>query len=243
MPTSAGELLRVSDLSTGYGKVIVLRDIDLTIGAGEIVALLGPNGAGKTTLLRILAGLVRPSAGRLRVGGADAVRDPEAVRAQVGMVAHGSFVYEDLTARENLRFWAVMGGLDASPARLRERLQAVELDAVADERARTFSAGMKRRLGLARVTLGRLPLLLLDEPFSGLDRHGQKWLVEFLLAFKAAGGTVVLTTHSFGGGLSVADRVVILAGGRVLLERAAADLPIDELHRIYDDIVEGAAAS
>jgi heme exporter protein A len=237
------DVIEAAGIRKAYGATLVLDDVSLALPAGQCLALLGPNGAGKTTLLRILAGLVRPGAGRLRVGGADALRDPEAVRAQVGMVAHGSFVYEDLTARENLRFWAVMGGLDASPARLRERLQAVELDAVADERARTFSAGMKRRLGLARVTLGRLPLLLLDEPFSGLDRHGQKWLVEFLLAFKGAGGTVVLTTHSFGGGLSVADRVVILAGGRVLLDRAAADLPIDELHRIYDDIVEGAAAS
>ena len=158
------------------------------------------------------------------------------------MVAHGSFVYEDLTARENLRFWGVMSGLDASPAHLRERLQAVELEAVADERARTFSAGMKRRLGLARVTLGRVPLLLLDEPFTGLDRHGQKWLVEFLLAFKAAGGTVVLTTHSFGGGLAVADRVIILASGRVLLDRPTAGLALDELHRVYDAMVEGAGA-
>jgi ABC-type multidrug transport system ATPase subunit len=101
---------------------------------------------------------------------------------------------------------------------------------------------MKRRLGLARVTLGRLPLLLLDEPFTGLDRHGQKWLVEFVLAFKTAGGTVVLTTHSFGGGLAAADRVVILAGGHIVLDRAAVDLPIDELHRVYDDIVEGGSA-
>jgi len=235
-------VIEAAGLRKSYGATLVLDDVSLALPVGRCLTLLGPNGAGKTTLLRILAGLVRPEAGSLRVGGVDVRRDPDAVRAQVGMVAHGSFVYEDLTARENLRFWAVMAGLDASPARLRERLQAVELEAVADERARTFSAGMKRRLGLARVTLGRLPLLLLDEPFTGLDRHGQKWLVEFLLAFKAAGGTVVLTTHSFGGGLAVADRVVILAGGRVLLDRAAADLPIDELHRVYDAIVEGAAA-
>ena len=235
-------MIEAAGLRKSYGATLVLDDVSLALPPGRCLALLGPNGAGKTTLLRILAGLVRPSAGSLRVGGVDALRDPDAVRGMVGMVAHGSFVYEDLTARENLRFWAVMGGLDASPARLRERLQAVELEAVADERARTFSAGMKRRLGLARVTLGRLPLLLLDEPFTGLDRHGQKWLVEFLLAFKSAGGTVVLTTHSFGSGLAVADRVVILAGGRVLLDRAAADLPIDELHRVYDAIVEGAAA-
>ena len=235
-------MIEAAGLRKSYGATLVLDDVSLALPAGRCLAVLGPNGAGKTTLLRILAGLARPSAGSLRVGGVDALRDPDAVRAQVGMVAHGSFVYEDLTARENLRFWGVMGGLDASPAHLRERLQAVELEAVADERARTFSAGMKRRLGLARVTLGRVPLLLLDEPFTGLDRHGQKWLVEFLLAFKAAGGTVVLTTHSFGGGLAVADHVIILASGRVLLDRPTAGLALDELHRVYDASVEGAGA-
>src|SRR4029453_9261615 len=114
-----------------------------------------------------------------------ALREPGAVRAGIGVVAHGPHVYEDLPALETLRFWAVMAGLDARPARLRERLQAVELDAVADERARTFSAGMKRRLGLARVTLGQPRLLLLDEPFNGVDRRGQKGLGGVPLHFTA----------------------------------------------------------
>jgi heme ABC exporter ATP-binding subunit CcmA len=220
-----------------YGATVVLADISLEVPAGQCLALLGPNGAGKTTLLRLLATLARPSAGSLRIDGTDAVRDPDGVRARIGMVAHGSYVYEDLTALENLRFWAVMAGLDASPKRLRERLQAVELEAVADERARTFSAGMKRRLGLARVTLARPRVLLLDEPFTGLDRQGQKWLSEFLLAFKAGGGAIVLATHGFASALAVADRAVILAGGRVVLDRPAAGLGRDELHRLYDDLV------
>ena len=101
---------------------------------------------------------------------------------------------------------------------------------------------MKRRLGLARVTLGRLPLLLLDEPFTGLDRHGQKWLVEFLLAFKAAGAPWSSPRIASVAGSAVADRVVILAGGRVLLDRAVAELPIDELHRVYDAVVESGRA-
>jgi len=116
-------VIEAAGLRKAYGATLVLDDVSLALPVGRCLALLGPNGAGKTTLLRILAGLVRPGAGRLRVGGVDALQDPDAVRAQVGMVAHGSFVYEDLTARENLRFWAVMGGLDASAARLRERLQ------------------------------------------------------------------------------------------------------------------------
>ena len=231
-------MIAAAGLRKAYGPVLVLDEVTLDVPAGQCLALLGPNGAGKTTLLRILATVVRPSAGSLRLDGIDALRDPEAARARIGMVAHGSYVYEDLTAMENLRFWAAMGGLDTRPERLRERLQAVELDGVAHERARTFSAGMKRRLGLARVTLGRPRVLLLDEPFTGLDRRAQKWLDEFLLAFKAGGGVVVLATHGFTSALAVADRAVILAGGRLVLDRPAAGLGRDELHRLYDDLVE-----
>ncbi|HEU5189580.1 MAG TPA: heme ABC exporter ATP-binding protein CcmA [Methylomirabilota bacterium] len=231
-------MIAATGLRKTFGATLVLEDVILDVPAGQCLAVLGPNGAGKTTLLRILATLARPSAGTLRIDGVDALREPDAVRARIGMVAHGSHVYEDLTALENLRFWAAMGGLDASPARLRERLQAVELDTVADERARTFSAGMKRRLGLARVTLGQPRLLLLDEPFNGLDRRGQKWLGEFLLAFKAGGGTIVLATHGFASALAVADRAAILVGGRIALDRAAAGLEREALHRLYDDLIE-----
>jgi len=231
-------MIAATGLGKTFGATLVLEDVTLDVPAGQCLAVLGPNGAGKTTLLRILATLARPSAGTLRIDGVDAVREPDAVRARIGMVAHGSHVYEDLTALENLRFWAAMGGLDASLARLRERLQAVELDIVADERARTFSAGMKRRLGLARVTLGQPRLLLLDEPFNGLDRRGQKWLGEFLLAFKAGGGTIVLATHGFASALAVADRAAILVGGRIALDRAAAGLEREALHRLYDDLIE-----
>jgi ABC-type multidrug transport system ATPase subunit len=159
------------------------------------------------------------------------------------MVGHGSYVYEDLTALENLRFWATMGGLDASGGRLRWALQQVELEAVAGERARTFSAGMKRRLTLARVLLGRARLLLLDEPLSGLDRRGQKWLGEFLLSFRASGGAVVMATHSFSSGLMICDRLAILAGGRLVLDRPRADLSHEEVRQLYDSLTEGDGAA
>ncbi|OGK89077.1 MAG: heme ABC exporter, ATP-binding protein CcmA [Candidatus Rokubacteria bacterium GWC2_70_16] len=225
-------------LGKSYGKTPVLDGVSLDVPAGSCLVLLGPNGAGKTTLLRIFATLVRPTAGALTVAGVDALRDPERVRAAIGMVAHGSYVYEDLTALENLRFWATMGGQDASEGRLRAALAQVELEAVADERARTFSSGMKRRIGLARVALGRPRLLLLDEPFTGLDRQGRKWLSEFLLAFKSGGGAVVLATHSFEGALGVADRIAILTGGRLALDQPAAELSREGLRRIYDDLTD-----
>jgi ABC-type multidrug transport system ATPase subunit len=176
------------------------------------------------------------------VGRFDALREPERVRPLLSMVAHGSYVYEDLTARENLRFWEIMRGGAAPPARLMAALAQVELDGVADERVRTFSAGMKRRLALARVLLAEARVLLLDEPFTGLDRRGRKWVSEFLQGFKAAGGAAVVATHSFGGGLGVADRVGILTGGRLLVDRPAADLSGAELHRLYESLTDGAEA-
>lgn len=195
--------------------------------------MLGANGAGKTTLLRILATLVRPSAGTARVGGFDCVREAARVRRLVGFLAHGAWVYEDLTALENLRFWAVLNGLSVEAETLRSALAALELDRVAEQRVRTFSMGMKRRLALARLSLRRPQVLLLDEPYAALDPRASKWLDGYLAAFKAGGGAVLLTTHSFGRGLAIADRVAILAAGRVAVEAAAGALSADDLQRLY----------
>ncbi|HET8578598.1 MAG TPA: heme ABC exporter ATP-binding protein CcmA [Methylomirabilota bacterium] len=231
-------MISASHLRKFFGSSVVLEDLSLEVAAGQCVALLGPNGSGKTTLLRILATVLRPNRGRLALGGVDALKRPEVARALVGMVGHGSWVYEDLTALENLRFWIAMRGGDASPARLKAALQQLDLDAVSHERVRTFSAGMKRRLALARAALSGARILLLDEPFTGLDRQGRKWLGEFLFQFKTAGGAVLLATHSFTGGLDVADRITILYGGRFALDRPAAELSWDELHRVYDDLTD-----
>jgi len=235
-------MIRASRLRKSYGRACVLDDVRLDVDRGQCLALLGPNGAGKTTLLRILATLLRPTAGALEVGGVDALADPDRARALIGMVGHGAQVYEQLTAIENLRFWTALRGEDDSRPRLLGALSQVELEHAAGERVRTFSAGMKRRLGLARVVLGRAQVLLLDEPFTELDQAGRKWLGEFLLGFKAGGGTIVVATHSFGSGLAVADRVAILHAGRLVLDRPSADLGWEELRRLYDTLTGGAAA-
>lgn len=233
-------LVAVTRLRKSFGACQVLNEVTFELREGECLALLGANGAGKTTLLKILATLLRPSAGSVRVAGHDAVREVEAVRRSIGLLAHGSHIYEDLTALENLRFWATLVGLDAGAERLRTLLARVELDALADERARTFSAGMKRRLALGRVLLGAPALLLLDEPFDGLDQRGKKWLQEFLLTFKDGGGAVLLATHSFSRGWEIADRVAILAAGRIVVDRPREGLDLDELHRLYALYTEAA---
>ncbi len=226
-------VIRVVGLRKAFGAALVLDELSLDAAAGEAVALLGANGAGKTTLLRILATLWRPTRGEVRVAGFDCVREAERVRERIGFVAHGALVYDDLTAFENLRFWSTLAGLRLAASDLRDALAAVDLDGAVNDRVRGFSAGMKRRLALARIVLSRPRVLLLDEPFAGLDQRGKKWLEEYLQAFRAGGGTILMVTHSFGRGLGVADRIVVLAGGRIALDVPRASLTPDEVGRLY----------
>jgi heme ABC exporter ATP-binding subunit CcmA len=230
---SADPLIRVTGLRKTFGNHRVLDDLDLDVPAGEAVAVLGANGAGKTTLLKILATLVRPTRGTATVAGHDCARDAEGARRVLGLVAHGAHVYEDLTARENLTFWTTLAGLRPPAGALAAALAAVELERAADARVRTFSAGMKRRLALARCVLARPRVLLLDEPFAGLDQRAKKWLEEHLAAFKAGGGAIVMTTHSFGRELGVADRLAILAGGAIALDTPRGTLSADDVQRLY----------
>jgi len=219
----------------------VLDGVDLDVRAGEAVALLGANGAGKTTLLRVVATLLRPNRGVARVAGFDCGREADRVRARVGLLAHGAWVYEDLTALENLKFWTALGGQAATADELRAALAAVDLERLAAERVRTFSLGMRRRLSLARLVLAAPRVLLLDEPYAGLDPRAGKWLDGHLAAVKGAGGAILMTTHSFGRGLGVADRVAILAGGRVAHDAPVAALSADDIRRLYELHAEDAS--
>jgi heme exporter protein A len=230
---SADPLVRASEVRKVFGLMPVLDGVTLEVRAGEAVALLGANGAGKTTLLKILATLLRPTRGTATIAGYDIARAPEAVRPLLGVVAHGAWVYDDLTARENLRFWSTLGSLHSGADELAAALAGVGLERAADARVRTFSAGMKRRLSLARVMLGRPRVLLLDEPFAGLDQRAKKWLEERLETLKADGAALLMVTHSFGRELGVADRLAILAGGRIALDTPRGTLGPDDIQRLY----------
>ena len=230
---TAEALIQIIDVRKVFGAQAVLDGVSLDVRRGEAVALLGGNGAGKTTLLKIVATVMRPTSGRVAVAGHDCVREAEAVRRVVGFAGHGAWVYDDLTAGEKLRFWTTLGGGAASAEEIAAALGAVDLERAAAARVRTFSAGMKRRLSLARLTLSRPAALLLDEPFAGLDQRAKKWLEGYLEAFKSRGGAVLMVTHSFGRELGVADRLAILSAGRIALDTARAGLDPDDLQRLY----------
>src|SRR5258706_113098 len=169
-------LIEANGLVKSFGLRPALRDVNFNVASGSIVALLGPNGSGKTTLLRLLSGLSRPTAGSITVGGWNLPREAAAVRAQLGVVAHLPLLYDDLTAAENLHFFAQLYGLQQPASRIATVLDRVGLTRRANELVRTFSRGMQQRLAIARAILHNPAVLLLDEPYTGLDVSGAEML-------------------------------------------------------------------
>jgi heme exporter protein A len=201
------------ELARLFGRSAALAGVSLTIEIGRTVALLGPNGAGKTTLLRICATAIRPSYGSVAIDGIDALQHPDLVRTRVVYLSHATAHYDDLTARENLRFAATMfgwGEREGDPV-VDEALETLGLTGVAGVRVRAFSAGMRKRLALARVLVARPSLLLLDEPHAALDDEGMALVDRLLGLWHEAGVTVLVASHQ-------AERVTGLADGRVHLE-------------------------
>jgi heme exporter protein A len=226
-------LLEATALVRRFGAVHALGGVSLAVATGELVLLLGPNGAGKTTLLRTIAGLARPSGGRVTVAGCDVHRDPEA-RAALGFLSHNALLYDDLTPRENLRFAATLHGLDDAERRIDGALAAAALVERADRPVRGFSRGMLQRLALARALLPDPPLLLLDEPFTGLDFPSAETLRHRLAAERTAGRALVCVTHGPEELWAIATRVVVLVGGTVRL-----DLPRPhDLHAFRHELAE-----
>jgi heme exporter protein A len=217
MPQADTPVILAEGLERRFGALVALSGVDLSVSAGELVLVVGPNGAGKSTLLRILSGLATPTRGRVRVGNLDLHADPEA-RGAIGFLSHQTLVYDDLTARENLRFAAALHGLDGADQRVQQALDAVGLAHRADVRAGTFSRGMSQRLAIARATLHAPPVLLLDEPFTGLDSPAATALRERLAAERAGGRVLICVTHEPAEVWEIATRVVVIRGGRIVLD-------------------------
>ncbi len=224
-------LIEVQRLYKHFGWRPVLRGLEFAVQRGECVLLLGANGSGKSTLLRLLCGLSRASSGVIRIGGWSLPEEAEAVRAQIGLLAHRPLLYENLTARENLDFFAALYDLaPAEGARRRDDLlQQVGLAARADSLVRDFSRGMQQRLSLARALLHQPDLLLLDEPYTGLDDAGCVMLDRLLAAASASGCTIIMSTHQLERKPAAVNRALILADGAL----AYAGQAHDELAALY----------
>jgi heme exporter protein A len=214
--------LQAQGIERRFGSARVLRGVDLTVQAGQLHVIAGPNGAGKTTLLRILAGLSRPSAGRVQVFG-HSLREHPRHRREMGLLSHQSFLYDDLTPLENLAFTARLYGLPDPEAAARAGLERVGLAHRADDPVRRLSRGMVQRVAIARALLHQPRIMLFDEPFTGLDAPSAARVLEVLRGQLAAGAALLVVTHNLAEVWPIASWVSVLVGGRWVIDEPRPD--------------------
>ena len=207
--------LRLVDVTRTFGRRRALSKVSMTAGAGTITALLGPNGAGKSTLLSIASTLLQPTSGRVHFGAHDGRTGGAALRSRIGLLGHDLYLYAELSAAENLRFFARLYGLDDVERRVDGALERAGLTERRDDMVSGFSRGMRQRLALERALLHDPRLLLLDEPFTGLDEAAREALRTRLRSARAAGAIVVLTTHDIAAIANLTDATVALADGKL----------------------------
>jgi heme exporter protein A len=226
-------LLTLTRVNKKFGFVTALRDVNLDVFPGDFLSIFGPNGAGKTTLLRVIAFLTLPSSGEVRFGA-----DGGSGRGKVGYVSHQSLLYNEMTGQENLEFFARIHGLPDPKGQARDMLSRMGLAEAGDLLVRTYSRGMKQRLSLARALLHEPQLLLLDEPYTGLDQHGNRLLTQVLRQLSHDGRTVLLITHNLEEGLELCTRAVVQHRGRLVLELKRGEIDRNTFEQLYFEIVE-----
>ena len=226
-------MIEVKKLVKRFGLKTILRGLDFSVESGEFVALLGPNGAGKTTFLRILATLSRPSMGLVKVAGHHLPNEAAQVRAKLGVVSHLPLLYPDLTAEENLRFYAKMYGIPNYQSRITEVLEMVGLEHRRKDLVRTFSRGMQQRLAIGRAVIHDPEVMLFDEPYTGLDQDASEMLDEVLRSVAAEGRTVVMTSHDLARAEDLATRFDILSRGMITASATQKDFQNTNLLAFY----------
>lgn len=232
----AAEAIVLQEATKRYGGFAALDRVSLHVPQGAFLLLAGANGAGKSTLLRLLSGLCRPTEGTVLVGG-DAPHRSVQARRRIGLLSHHSLLYDDLSAQENLRFFARLYGVEDAQERVDRVLEETGLELRRDQRVGSFSRGMKQRLSLARALLHHPQLLLLDEPYTGLDQRAATELSQRLEALRGT-TTVVLVTHHMDEAVRLADRLVLLRRGRLRHQQRWDNADLDALRALYEEHLE-----
>lgn len=228
----ANAALELQGISKRFGEKRILDELELSVPKGAFLSIFGPNGAGKTTLLEMMATLAKPAEGTILIDGIDAVEQPEEARRRIGLVSHSSLLYPDLNAEENLLFFAKLHGVPDARKRCLELLEQVGLKHRRLDTLRTFSRGMTQRLSIARALIGDAPILLLDEPYSGLDLDAAQAL-DAILESERRRRTIVMVSHDLERGLGLCSHALILANGGIGFLDERANIDAAEFQRIY----------
>lgn len=231
--TSENQAIELKGVTRGFGKNLVLRRIDLQVETGKFLTVFGSNGAGKTTLIKVLATLLRPAEGTVRIAGLDSQKNLKEVLLQIGVIGHHTFLYNELSAYENLKFYGRMYDVPDLEERIRDLISRVGLSSRLNDKVGTLSHGMQKRISIARAMLHNPSIILLDEPETGLDQNACSILYELLSSFHAEGRTIVMTTHNLERGLELCNHVAILAGGRIAYEDSSQSLNPATLREAY----------
>ena len=242
-------MITVNDLVKKYGTFTAVNGVSLDVRPGEIHGFLGPNGAGKTTTIRMIAGLLKPTSGRILVNGHDLTSNPEAAKASLGFIPDRPFLYEKLSAGEFLRFHGGLYGLDgpAVGARVREMLELFELARWGDELVESFSHGMKQRLVMCAAFLHRPEAVLVDEPMVGLDPRGARLIKDVFRTMSARGVAILMSTHTLEVAQEMCDRISIILQGRIIAHgtvpevRAMSGNPDEQLTNVFLKLTGGSA--
>ncbi|MEJ2008498.1 MAG: heme ABC exporter ATP-binding protein CcmA [Acidobacteriota bacterium] len=222
-------VLEVRNVTKFFGDLAALKEVSLSITCGESALLYGPNGAGKTTLLRMLASLARPSSGEILFDGRNIEHHGTRAKAAIGFVSHATFLYGELTVRENLKFFGSLFGLDNLDKRIDAALDLFDMRSRSDVFARDLSRGLQQRASLARAFLHDPGFVILDEPFTGLDSESAKNLEGLMLRLPEQGRALLFSTHDFDQGAALAKRLIALRAGRVRYDGPLTAAPLDDL--------------
>jgi sodium transport system ATP-binding protein len=219
-------MIKVTNLHKSFGKVKAVRGISFEVRDGEITGFLGPNGAGKTTTLRMLYSLLPPDEGEIRIDGLDPSKDAMAIKQTLGVVPDSRGLYTRMTARENIIYYGELHGMSRSDinTRMEELVQTLDMNDFIDRRTEGFSQGQRVKVAIARAMIHKPQTILLDEPSNGLDVMSTRALRRYILSLKAAGHSVVLSTHIMQEVAALCDRIIIIANGRIAADGTAAEL-------------------
>lgn len=226
-------MIQIQGLVKSFGHTHALRGVDLELGQGEFLTIVGPNGAGKTTLLRILATLLKATSGSVHIDGLNLASQGNEIRRRIGFVSHQPLAYANLTAEENLRFYARLYDVPTPKEQVETLLKLVGLEARRHDPTRNLSRGMQHRLSIARAIIHRPSLMLLDEPYTGLDQQATEMLGQLLQTISTESRTVIMTTHNLERALELCDRLAILVRGQIVYQAEKASLTAIDLRQAY----------